>query len=328
MRESSWVVLPMKIWGLTIGHAGFESQALGLAEALGGDVTVKRVEPRFPWAYVPPGVALPPPMATAAGSDPLEPPWPDVLISCGRRVVGLALAIKRASAGRTLAVHVQDPLVAPRRFDLVVAPAHDGVRGDNVIITRGAVHRVTRAKLEVAAAEFGPALTHLPRPLIAVLIGGSNRRYRMTAATTTALADALVALTERYGAGLAITASRRTGAENVAALRGRLSGRPVEFWDGTGSNPYFGYLALSDAIVVTEDSVSMTSEAVATGKPVYVAGLEGGSPRFSRFHDSLRTAGITRPLDGTFARWTYEPIDDIAPVVREIRHLLAHRINR
>jgi hypothetical protein len=318
----------MNIWGLTVGHAGFESQALGLAEALGGDITLKRVEPKFPWAYVPPGLALPAPSATVAGSDPLEPPWPDILISCGRRVVGLALAIKRASAGRTLAVHIQDPLVDSRRFDLVVAPAHDEVSGANVITTRGAIHRVTRAKLDAAAIEFGPSLAHLPRPLIAVLIGGSNRRHRMTAAATAAIADALIALTERHGAGLAITASRRTGSENSAALRTRLGGRPAVFWDGTGANPYFGYLALADAIVVTEDSVSMISEAAATGRPVYVAALEGGSPRFTRFHESLREAGITRPLDGTFTRWRYEPIDDTATVAREVERLLAQRVNR
>lgn len=320
--------MPVKIWGMTVGHAGFESQALGLAEALGGDVTLKRVEPRFPWAYVPPGLALPSPIATVADSDRLEPPWPDVLISCGRRVVGLALAIKRDSAGRTLAVHIQDPLVNPRRFDLVVAPAHDGVRGDNVVVTRGAIHRVTREKLATAATEFGPSLAHLPRPLIAVLIGGSNRRYRMTSAAIQALGDSLVSLTDRHGAGLAITASRRTGPEHLAALRGKLAGRPAVFWDGTGANPYFGYLALADAIVVTEDSVSMTSEAAATGKPVYVAALEGGGPRFARFHAALREAGITRPLDGTFARWSYEPIDDTAAAVREIRRLLAQRNGR
>ena len=313
----------MIVWTLTNGHAGFESQVLGLAEAVGGTVVAKRVRPRMPWTHVPPGIALPPLSAVDATSDKLVPPWPDLLISCGRRTVGLALKIKSESAGHTFAVHIQDPLVDPGRFDLVAAPAHDGLEGANVVTTTGAVHRVTSEKPAAAAEQFRPLLEVLPRPLIAVLVGGSNRRYRMTAATTANLCGRLKLMCEKHSAGLAVTISRRTSAPCTAMLREKMADLPALVWDGQGDNPYLGFLALADAFVVTEDSVSMISEVASTGKPVYVAALEGGGGRFRRFHLNFRTAGITRPLDGSLDDWSYTPPDDTEKVAAEVRRRMA-----
>lgn len=88
--------------------------------------------------------------------------------------------VRRASRGKTFAVHIQDPQIPPRLLDLVVVPQHDKLRGPNVITTRGALHMVTPAKLADAAARMGPAYGHLPHPRIAVLIGGTNKLFRMT----------------------------------------------------------------------------------------------------------------------------------------------------
>jgi mitochondrial fission protein ELM1 len=315
----------MIVWTLTNGHAGFESQVLGLAEVIGGTIIAKRARPRLPWTHIPASIALPRLSAVDATSDKLVPPWPDLLISCGRRTVGLALKIKLESAGHTFAVHIQDPLVDPGRFDLVAAPAHDGLEGGNVLVTTGAVHRVTPEKLADAAEQFRPMLKDLPRPLIAVLVGGSNRRYRMTAATTANLCARLKLMCEKHSAGLAVTISRRTSAPCTAMLREKMADAPALVWDGQGDNPYLGFLALADAFVVTEDSVSMISEVASTGKPVYVAALEGGGGRFHRFHHNFRAAGITRPLDGSLDDWNYTPPDDTARVAAEVHKRLAQR---
>ena len=136
-----------------------------------------------------------------------------------------------------------------------------------------------------------------------------------------------IAALARQGFGVAITPSRRTGETALAALRQRLSGVPHFLWDGTGENPYFGLLAHADALVVTGDSVNMVSEAASTGKPVHVVDLEGGSAKFRRFHDHFRQAGITRPFQGTIARWTYSPPDDTERAAAEIRHRLSHRLS-
>jgi len=312
-------------WVLTEGHIGMVNQAVGLAEAMGLTPVVKRLAIRAPWKYLPPRLWLGALDAPGPGGDRLTPPWPDLVISCGKRAVAPALAVKRASGGRTLAVHIQNPPVDPARFDLVVAPEHDGLSGPNVFVTRAAVHRVTPQKLAEAAQRFAPALAHLPRPLVAVLIGGSNGRHRLTPEVMARVADQLAALARDHGIGLAVTPSRRTGAENEAILRDRLKGLAAVIWDGRGDNPYFGYLGLADAVVVTADSVSMVSEAISTGKPVYVVDLPGASRRIDRFHETLRQAGIARRFEGRIESWSYAPPDDTARAAAEVWRLLRAR---
>jgi len=189
----------------------------------------------------------------------------------------------------------------------------------------GSVHRVTPAVLEAARPRFAPLFETLRRPLIGVLIGGSNRVYRLTAQAMARLGEQLAALAAQ-GVGIAVTPSRRTGEAALRALRERLAGVPHYFWDGSGENPYFGLLAHSDALVVTGDSVNMVSEAGSTGKPVHVVELEGGSAKFRRFHDLFRERGITRPFSGAIERWTYPPLDDTARAAEEIRRRIARRL--
>lgn len=315
---------PPTVWALHDGKPGMASQALGLAEALNLPVVEKRLAVRAPWRHLPPQLWLRPFAALSGKGDRLEPPWPDIVIGCGRNSVALARAVKRASGGDTFWAQVQDPHFARQMIDLMVAPAHDRADGANVMHTRGAVHGVTPEKLAVAAARFAHLLADLPRPLIAVLLGGSNRAYRITSERAQSFAAQLKAVVDQ-GHGLAITPSRRTDPEIVALLQRRLEGAKVYLWDGTGENPYLGLLACADAVVVTADSVSMVSEAAATGKPVHVIDLAGGSAKFDRFHQAMRAAGITRPFSGTIEQWRYDPPDDTARAAAEIRRRFALR---
>ena len=310
-------------WLLTEDKAGMISQCLGLAEALGVTAQWKRLVPRAPWKYLPPQLWCCALHAAGPGSDPLQPPWPDLLIATGRPTVAVARAIRLASGGKTFTVQIQNPGIAPRHFDLVVAPQHDRLQGANVICTHGALHRVTAARLAAEAQRLAPSLAHLPQPRVAVLLGGSNRRYRFTSALAQELGARLADLA-RSGFGLMITPSRRTDPQVLATLRAALIGLPAEIWDGQGDNPYFAYLGLADYLIVTGDSVNMVSEACFTGKPVYVVELEGGSAKFRRFHEGLRQAGMTRPFTGVLEQWHYAPLDDTGTVAAEIRRRM-HR---
>ncbi len=312
-------------WVLTEGHIGMENQALGVAEAMGLAPVVKRLHPRWPWSWLPPGLWPTPLRAPGPTGDALAPPWPDLLITCGKRATAPSVKIRQVSGGRTFTVHIQKPTLSPRLFDLVLVPAHDGMEGDNVLVTAAAVHRVTPEKLAAAAERAGPAWAHLPRPRIAVLIGGANNRYRLTADATAKLADDLKALAAGTGGSLLVTPSRRTGAENETILRETLGDVPGTLWDGAGENPYFAFLGLADTILVTCDSVSMTSEACSTGKPVYVIDLEGASRRIDDFHKRLREAGVTRRFTGEIGNYSYEPPDDTRRAAELIRQRMLQR---
>jgi mitochondrial fission protein ELM1 len=305
-----------RCWVLTDTKIGTENQCLGLAEALGLAPIVHRIELSLPWAWTAPFLPMPRSAALAG----LSEPWPDLIITAGRQSVLPALAVKR----RAVTVAVQDPRVAPSRFDLVIAPAHDRVVGDNVLATLGAMHRVTKHRLELEATRFAPLLAHLPRPRVAVIIGGDSRVHRLRASVAARLAAHLAQLAETYG--LLVTLSRRTSQEAAAVLRAAIADHPnVVLWSGTGPNPFFAYLALADAILVTEDSVSMISEAASTGKPVHVVRVAGGSHKFDRFHRAMRDAGVTRPFHGAIEHWAYKPLDDTARAASRVRDLLAAR---
>jgi len=309
-------------WVVTDGGAGMENQCRGLAEAVALPTVVKRVRPRPPWKWLPPPLCFAALRSLGPDSDRLEPPWPDLWIASGRQSVALTAAVRRASRGATFTVQIQSPGMSIANFDLVVVPRHDRLRGPNVLTTRGALHLVTPERLAAEAKRFAPRLAHLPRPLVAVLIGGSNSCYRLTPEVVAGFADRLATMARETGAGLAVTTSRRTGADSEAELRRRLEGVPAEIWDGSGDNPYFGYLGLADAVVVTCDSVSMVSEACTTGKPVYVLEMEGGNRKFRTFHAGLYGDGITRPFEGRLEQWRYAPLDDTARVAAEVRSRL------
>lgn len=315
----------LSCWIVTEGHAGSENQCIGLAEAMGVAYRIKRVHPRAPWVWLPVGLWPMPLAALDGASDAIAPPWPDLLIASGRRSIPYAWHVGRHSGGRTFTVYIQNPRAGIGRFGAVVAPAHDGIAGPNVIVTKGAIHRVTPERIAEEADRFAARVSHLPRPLVAVLIGGSNKIYRMTDQTIRGLADRLSALATREGVGLLVTPSRRTGEANIRTLRAALADAPAEIWDFEGDNPYFGYLGLADHIVVTGDSVTMISEACSTGKPVYVVDLEGGSPKFQRFHEAMRAASHTRPFDGNLDPAPTQRLAETADVAAEILRRMAAR---
>lgn len=309
-------------WVVSDGKAGMENQCIGLAEALGMTPVIKRVILRPLWRKLGPYLRIGARHSASPEGDQIDPPWPDLLIGTGRRSATPSIGVRRASQGRTFTVQIQDPYISPRHFNLVVVPEHDKLRGPNVMVTRGAIHKVTLEKLADAAARHADRLAHLPHPRIAVLIGGDNGVYRLTPTIMGDIADKLAALARDRNIGLMVTPSRRTGTDNEAILRARLAGLPAEVWDGTGENPYFAYLGLADAVVTTCDSVSMTSEAFFTGKPVYVIEMEGGSPKFQTFHENLYRDGITRRFTGEFEQWSYPPVNDTLNVAARVREMI------
>ncbi len=308
------------------------SQTLGVAEATGFSYVEKPLAVRRPWIWAAPSLWIAPLLGvTQSGASQsgrhLTPPWPDAVIGCGRNVVRPALAIKRASGGRTIAAHIQDPRFGRNRFDLMIVPRHDRVRGPRVLVTEAAVHRVRPQLLDAERRRF-PALATLPRPVVVLLIGGANGAYRLDAARLAENVERIAAAVKRCGGSVLATPSRRTGPDGVALLRERLAEIPGQVWDGRDENPYYAYLAVADALIVTADSVSMVSEAAATGKPVHIIDLPGGDAKFARFHAAMRDAGITRPFTCEIEDWHYRPPDDTARAGAALRELVAARFSQ
>ena len=303
-------------WVISEPYAGLQAQALGLAEAAGLSPELRVLQPRAPWRLLP-AAAWPAPLA--AVPEAVRPPLPDVVIGCG----GVAAAVGAALRSRgAAAVQVQHPRMAPGRFDLVVVNRHDELTGPNVVVTRTALHRVTPDRLAAAGQAWRDAFAHLRRPLVAVLVGGSNGRLRLDREVAARLAGDLAQMMRRDGVGLVLTGSRRTDPAAALVLRDALAPLGAWVWDGRGDNPYFGMLALADAIVVTSESVSMISEAVATTAPVMLAALPGRSRRNGLFIDPLLAERRVRCFAGRLETWPVAPLDDTPEAAAELRRRL------
>ena len=302
----------MRATVLTEGYAGLQAQAVGLAEAAGLTPAVQTVTPRPPWSWI--SARHWPAPLRAAGLGPI-PDGP--IIAAGGTSAVVAAHLR---GPRHPAVAVQHPRIDPARFDVVVVNRHDGLTGPNVVVTRTALHRATPERLAAAAVHWSHVFAPLPRPLVAVLVGGSNGRFRLDGAVAGALAAQLARLLQD-GAGVALTPSRRTSPEAQAALAA-IRPQGGWMWDMEGENPYFGLLALADAIIVTEDSVSMVSEAAATSAPVLLASLPGRSRRIRLFNDLLIRDGRVRPFTGRLETWAAAPLDDTPMAGAEVRRRL------
>lgn len=325
-REATGVVRGKRAWIISDGKAGHEIQMLGVAEALGVAAEVKRIAEPGAISKLTAPYGRPPRAAHfgASGSN-FAPPWPDIAFATGRLTTPYIRALKRRAGMKTFTVILLDPKTGPRSADLFWVPEHDARRGANVVTTLTSPHRYGPARLAKLRADMPAAIAALPRPRVAVLIGGPNGDYRYGPGDLTRFVEALTGLADS-GAGLMITASRRTPPDLLDAIDQVTASARRILWRGEGDNPYPHFLAHADAFLVTADSVNMVGEAAATGKPIHVFHPDGGSPKFDRFHAALRAKGITRALGAPFVleTWSYAPLDSARTIADEIeRRFLA-----
>ena len=300
------------------------TQARGLACAVADHVVEKVILSRPPWRSLPSGRLIL--RGLEPGGDKVAPPWPDLIVSCGRRSGLVAREARRRAKGAPLLAHVQDPRTGAADFDLVVAMDHDHVKGQNVLRVATALHDVTPARLAAAAEAWRERLALLGRPLIGVIVGGPAGRAPFGVEEASTLIERVKAMIMACGGVAAIVPSRRTPQEALA-LFAAAAARDSTFWvwRREGDNPYLGVLALADRLVVTGDSVSMVSEALATPHPVEVF-----APRLRRRHagfvGTLEKRGLIRLCDG---QWTApEPrpvVDATAEAAAALRQLIAGR---
>jgi mitochondrial fission protein ELM1 len=316
----------LRVLALGSGAAGHEVNVLGVAEALGAPYEMRRVEPRLAFGWTAPFGPIDPKDRASAPGSILSPPFPDVVIACGRITVPYIRAIKREGGERVFAVFLQDPRHARAEMDLIWAPVHDALRGANVMTTLTSPHPFSPARISAARAAPDPRIAALPRPRCGILLGGPSRSQHFTAADISRLREVTRAILTQ-GFSVMATPSRRTPPALTAAVREGLGSAPGFVWDGQGENPYLGILALAEALLVTSDSANMVGEATATGAPVHLFDPSGGET-FKRAAsiDALIRAGTVRRFGGALESFQYCPIDSSGEIAREIaRRFVASR---
>lgn len=294
-------------WVVSDGTKGMEVQSIGLAERMGLETTIIRLPiPKLIRSM--PRLGRMPFMGLPAEIKPFaQAGWPDVIITTGRRMAGLSILLKRLSKGRSRTIHIQDPKLPTSFFDLLIVPSHDQLRGDNVMVTTGSLNMLTPQKIKDHAQNLPELVTVLAKPLIVVMIGGSNRRYTVNEGDLYGLGEYINALAHATDSSVAFVPSRRSHEMAAQCIRKRMGYGLVTtpsywIWDPEeDENPYPGLLDLATVVVVTSDSVNMTSEACLSGKPVYRYDFRNEKGRIGMFHRIMDEGGYTKPLDPTTA---------------------------
>lgn len=318
------------VWALTDDRPGNNAQVLGVAQATDWPIQERAIR-YTAWGWLPNllrGASLV--GLTDDSCTGLVAPWPDVVIAAGRRSAPVARWIKRQSGGKTKLVQIMFPgRAGAEDFDVIAMPAHDANRQfetrPNVITITGAPSLITPEVLLEESARWKDRFDSLPRPFVAVIVGGATRRRPFSQVDAFELGQRVAALAKSVGGSVLLTTSRRTGQSAEAAMLQSIpEPRHVFLWGNDGDNPYRGYLALADAIVVTGDSVSMCAEACATETPVYIyAPAHSTSAKHARFHRDLYDRGYARPLDETLEDWSHPPLNPAEDVVAAVRRVVS-----
>jgi mitochondrial fission protein ELM1 len=321
-----------QIWVISDGTAGMRLQAIALGEALIATDTTNQTsladiisKPSWWLRHLPRLVALLPTgllsfwLGEIGGR--LSNDKPAIIITCGRRMAGTSIALNRLSkahAAGTRTIHIQDPRLPPHYFDILIVPQHDPARGANVITSLASLNRLDMSKIADAASQLDKKWRALPAPRVAVLLGGTNRRYGISAMMAKDMAKRLADFATKTGASLALIPSRRTPANLVTQLTTALGSLPYAVMDQAENNPYPGILGLVDAVIVTSDSVNMISEATITGLPVLIAEWQSETGRIGAFHDAMMAAGHIAPMRDQLPQDGFTPLVEMPAIVKSV----------
>ena len=322
-----------RTWLLLGEKPGDNAQVRVVADALGWPCETRTLRMKPQWVLGKPPVRPSLAHVDLARSDALEPPWPDLLLTAGRRLSSAALWVKRASDDRTKLVLIGKPRRWMHRFDLVVAAAQYRMGAHPNVVRIGLpLMRVDPAAVAEAAGDAG-RFEGLPRPLLALLVGGPTKALRFDARVARDVATRARRDAEAAGGSLFVCASRRTSPPLVDALAGALpASTPLYRWQaGDASNPYLPLLAAADRFAVTSDSVSMMVEIARLGRPLAIARLPARRARLravtrSRDLDAvarvLLAQGLASELGAPWRTPAGPLEDDVASVVARVRALV------
>lgn len=299
-----------RIWLLLGNKKGDNGQVETIADALqsqlGWHCERKNIQVREPFLFGKPKVGPTRYHVEIDQSDPLEPPWPDLIITVGRSPANVALWVKQQSAGHSKLVLVGKPSGHMEQFDLIITSAETlPAPYPNVLRINMPLMRINQAAIDQGARDWAERLADLPRPLVGIMIGGPTNPFAFTPAVTRQLVEEAGRII-REGGTPYFTTSRRTPQKITEQLKQQLPSQAILYdWnDSQADNPYQGLLGLADRFVVTGDSISMMVEVIHLHKPLQILPLPTG------------LLGSLDQLRRSLARWLYQPSDADSPGTR------------
>jgi len=310
----------LKTFLLTEGMHGMISQAEGMAKALNTEFDHKIVRLNFLWNFVPPRLT---PISETILKDKnylIGDKIPDLIISCGRKSVIPSILLKKKNK-KIFSIHIQDPKVNFNNFDIIIAPEHDNLVGDNIISSKGAVHYITQLEIERATPYLKDKIKS--QKIVSLILGGPNKYYSFSNEELIGVFKKIKIDFISAGYKAIIIPSLRTPKRIIdLAINEFDSGNFVA--NSVDKQAYLSALALATCVVVTCDSTSMISEAATSGKPIYVAHMRSkkNNYRFQKFFQLFKEMGIIRDLGEKVQSWTYNKLSEAERIAAIINNKL------
>jgi len=293
---------------LTEGYHGMISQVEGLAKALQTEFQHKIVRLNWPWNFIPPKLT---PISEIILKDKHyinENKSFDLVISCGRKSVIPSAIIKKKNTN-IFTIHIQDPKVNYKNFDVIIAPEHDELKGENVISSKGSIHYITQSEIEKAKNYLVNKFHN--ENVVSLILGGPSKYYSFSNEELTQVFRKIKSNFISQGYKALVIPSMRTP-KRIIDLAMKEFVKVGFVVNTVDKQAYLSALALATNIVVTCDSTSMNSEAAASGKPIFVAHMKPkkNNYRFKKFFQLFKEMGITKELGDKVDNWTYNRLNE------------------
>ena len=300
---------------LTEGLHGMVSQVEGLARALDLEYFHEKIELNSFWNLIPPKLS---PVSKFVFKNKIEKDF-DVIISCGRKSVIPSIYYKKNLRKNIINIHIQNPKVSLKNFDFIIAPDHDNIKGQNILISKGAIHYLTLKDINDCKNYLEDKIDK-NRDVITLILGGPTKYYSYKEENIINIFSKIKKNLAESNLQLIIIPSNRTPKNTINFAKEYFDKNRLVI-ESVDKQAYLSSLALSKYIVVTCDSSSMISEAALTGKPIYVGMLPSlkNDYRFKKFRDLFKELNIIRELGDNLEIWSYERLDETNRIAQEIK---------
>jgi uncharacterized protein len=302
---------------LTQGMHGMVSQVEGIAKALEVQYRHKIVSLNFPWNLIPPKYTPTSQIILKEKIYLAKDDIPDLIISCGRKSVIPSIILKKTNP-KIFTIHIQDPKIDPKNFDIIIAPEHDNLSGINILNSKGAIHYITESEINNAKSYLTNKINS--KKIVSLILGGPNKYYNFNKLQLIDIFNKVRSDFIKKDYKVIVIPSMRTPKSiiDLATKEFKEDGYVVNTVD---KQAYLSSLALANYIIVTSDSTSMISEAASSGKPIFVAQMKArkNNYRFKKFYKLFRELGIIRNLGEKIENWTYNKLNEAERIALELK---------
>jgi len=300
---------------LTEGMHGMISQVEGLAKALNLDFIHEKIEINNFWKLFPPKIT---PVQDFVFKNKINSQF-DVVISCGRKSVVPSIYLKKKYKNKIINIHIQEPKVSLNNFDFIVAPEHDGLKGNNVLTSKGAVHYLTNDELDQNENYLRPRI-NTQKKIVTLILGGPTRYYDYNNQVIDGIFSKIEKNFLKNNYQVIVIPSMRTP-QNIIEKANNYFDKDQIIIPNVDKKAYLSSLKISDHIIVSCDSTSMISEAAITGKPIYVAQMPAikNNQRFKSFFNLFESLNIIKELNNSVETWTYKKLNETNKIANQIK---------